>query len=247
MTRRLRRGSRACSPMGRSIASSGDPKGVQGGERKATLLAATGNNFAESIPPWWGLTRRLRRGLGLAIPRGAHTFLSVAKEKCAKESQRHSNSCGPPRCASRASVCGSPFGAVLDLSSLRSPFWEKALYYPFLKEGVRNVARSMVKLTTFTFVRARAHSFPLSKRARLFPSAAYRRSAPPQLAWGMLTPCGLKSFNVVGKFCGVDKRTGFLFTGDGGHTPPLQVGMLRCGMNVFAAQKASVSLISRWP
>ena len=39
--------------------------------------------------PLWGLTRRLRRGLGLAVPRGAHTFLSVAKEKCAKESQRH--------------------------------------------------------------------------------------------------------------------------------------------------------------
>ena len=78
--------------MGRSIASSGDPKGVQGGERKATLLAATGNNFAESSPPWWGLTRRLRRGLGLAVPRGAHTFLSVAKEKCAKESQRHGDS-----------------------------------------------------------------------------------------------------------------------------------------------------------
>ena len=39
--------------------------------------------------PGWGLTRRLRRGLGFAVPRGAHTFLSVAKEKCAKESQRH--------------------------------------------------------------------------------------------------------------------------------------------------------------
>ena len=68
---------------------------------------------------------------------------------------------------------------------------EKALYCPFLKEGVRNVARSMAKLPTLTFVRARAHSFPLSKRARLFPSAAYRRSAPPQSAAGRLTPCGL--------------------------------------------------------
>ena len=73
---------------------------------------------------------------------------------------------------------------------------EKALYCPFLKEGVRNVARSMVKLPTLTFVRARAHSFPLSKRARLFPSAAYRRSAPPQLAVGRLTPCGVGWFPV---------------------------------------------------
>ena len=63
---------------------------------------------------------------------------------------------------------------------------EKALYCPFLKEGVRNVARSIVGEITPTFVRARAHSFPLSKRARLFPSAAYRRSAPPQLALGRL-------------------------------------------------------------
>ena len=90
---------------------------------------------------------------------------------------------------------------------------EKALYCPFLKEGVRNVARSMVKLTTFTFVRARAHSFPLSKRARLFPSAAYRRSAPPQSAWGKLTPCGVGYFGVAGRFCGVDKQAGFLFCG----------------------------------
>ena len=63
---------------------------------------------------------------------------------------------------------------------------EKALYCPFLKEGVRNVARNIVGEITLTFVRARAHSFPLSKRARLFPSAAYRRSAPPQLALGRL-------------------------------------------------------------
>ena len=38
--------------MGRAIALGGDPKGVQGGERKAPLLAATGNNFAEEIPLW---------------------------------------------------------------------------------------------------------------------------------------------------------------------------------------------------
>ena len=63
---------------------------------------------------------------------------------------------------------------------------EKALYCPFLKEGVRNVARRPVSEITHTFVRARAHSFPLSKRARLFPSAAYRRSASPQLTRDIL-------------------------------------------------------------
>ena len=77
---------------------------------------------------------------------------------------------------------------------------EKALYCPFLKEGVRNVARSMVERSTWTFVRARAHSFPLSKRARLFPSAAYRRSAPPQVALGRLKgkPVGMLRRNLAG-------------------------------------------------
>ena len=75
---------------------------------------------------------------------------------------------------------------------------KKALYCPFLKEGVRNVARSMAKLPTWTFVCARAHSFPLSKRARLFPSAAYRRSASPQLAVGIHSPCRVSASVAVG-------------------------------------------------
>ena len=36
-----------------------------------------------------------------------------------------------------------------------------------------------------------ARLFPPSKWAGLFPSTAYRRSAPPQSACGILTPCGL--------------------------------------------------------
>ena len=44
-----RRGRRACSPMGRAIASVGDPTGVQGGERKAPLLAPQRENSAEEI------------------------------------------------------------------------------------------------------------------------------------------------------------------------------------------------------
>ena len=62
--------------------------------------------------PRWGLTRRPRRGLGLAVPRGVHTFLSVAKEKCAKESRRHGDSRGgPPRFALFANI-GVPGAAV---------------------------------------------------------------------------------------------------------------------------------------
>ena len=117
---------------------------------------------------------------------------------------------------------------------------EKALYCPFLKEGVRNVARSTVGLPTWTFVRARAHSFPLSKRARLFPSAAYRRSVPPQLAVGIRIPCKLGCFDTVGKFCGVDEWTDFLFPSVvGWQAYSLRVGMLRYGLEIFATQKAS--------
>ena len=87
---------------------------------------------------------------------------------------------------------------------------EKALYCPFLKEGVRNVARSIVGEITPTFVRARAHSYPLSKRARLFSSAAYRRSAPPRLAIDRLKWRCLRGFGAARMIsqCG---KTGLIF------------------------------------
>ena len=129
-----------------------------------------GNNFAARNSHWRGLTRRLRREGRACSPMGRSHFSFGGERKVCKRKP-----------AARR---------------LR----EKALYCPFLKEGVRNVARSTVGLPTFTFVRARAHSFPLSKRARLFPSAAYRRSAPPQLAWGRLTPCRVGSSNVAWVF-----------------------------------------------
>ena len=141
-------------------------EGVQGASGKPPA-GMTRDNFAVSKFPWWGLTRRLRRGRRACSPMGRSHFSFGGERKVCKRKP-----------AARR---------------LR----EKALYCPFLKEGVRNVARSMVKQPTLTFVRARAHSFPLSKRARLFPSAAYRRSAPAQSAWGILTPCGLGCFVVA--------------------------------------------------
>ena len=45
-----------------------------------------------------------------------------------------------------------------------------------------------------------ARLFPPPKWAGLFPSAAYRRSAPPQLARGRLTPCVLGCFLVAWVF-----------------------------------------------
>ena len=130
-----------------------------------------------------------------AALRGA--VLSFEAKESTKESTRHGDSRGGPRrYAPWASVCGSPSGCPRPrLAALTRR--EKALYCPFLKEGVRNVARNLVGELTHAIVRARAHSFPLSKRARLFPSAAYRRSAPPQLALGRLKWRCLGCFDVA--------------------------------------------------
>ena len=66
--------------MGHSIASDGDPKGVQGGERKATLLASIGDNFVVRNSPLAGLDApTTARTLGLPPRRGQY-FLSKRKK-----------------------------------------------------------------------------------------------------------------------------------------------------------------------
>ena len=166
-------------PKGRSIASGGEPK-VSKGRAESPLVRPQ----AHTPLPRWGMTRRLRRGLGLAVPRGAHTFLSVAKEKCAKESQRHGDS---GKKASTAHFDG----------------------------GARFVARSRVGQLTPAIVRARSSPF-----------SAVKMGGPFSLR--CLSPLCSPAVGV-------------------GQAYPLRVGMLRCGMNIFAAQKASGISNPRWP
>ena len=123
---------------------------------ESPLLATIGDNFAVSKSPLVGIDAPTPARGQGLQPYGALTLFFRWRKKSVQK---------------KASGTATP---------------GKSLYCPFLKEGVRNVARSTFGLPTFTFVRARAHSFPLSKRARLFPSAAYRRSSPPQLASGRL-------------------------------------------------------------
>ena len=183
--------------MGRSIASSGDPKGT-GGERKAPSAPAGAYSC-----PRWGLTRRLRRELGLAVPWGAHTFLSVAKEKCAKESQRHGDSRGgPPPCASRASSCGSPFGAVLVLGSLRSPAGKKASTAHF-DGGARYVARSRVGQLTHAIVRARSSPFSAVKMGGPFSLRCLSPLCSPAVGGGQAYPLRVGMTPVAWRFCSV--------------------------------------------
>ena len=153
--------------------------------------------------PGWGLTRRLRRGSRACSPMGRSHFSFGGERKVCKRKP-----------AARR---------------LR----EKALYCPFLKEGVRNVARSMVERPTWTFVHARAHSFPLSKRARLFPSAAYRRSAPQQSAWVKLTPCGVNCFLPVDCFVWQENEGLHSPAVGVGQTHPLRIGKFQCGWEIL--------------
>ena len=160
------------------------PKGVQGGERKATLLYMKRDDFAVRNSHWLGLTRRLRRGLGLAVPRGAHTFLSVAKEKCAKESQRHGDS------GKKASIA-------------------------HFDGGARYVARSGVGQLTHAIVRARSSPF-----------SAVKMGGPFSLR--CLSPLCSPAVGV-------------------GQAYPLRIGMFRCVLYNFAAQKTSGISNPRWP
>ena len=58
--------------------------------------------------------------------------------------------------------------------------------------------------------RARARLFPPSKWAGLFPSAAYRRSAPPQVARGGLNQCKLQCRGIAWMVL-QSRRTGLFF------------------------------------
>ena len=142
------------------------------GWRAEGVQGASGKPPARSAErcPCGGLTRRLRRGLGLAVPRGVHTFLSVAKEKCAKESQRHGDS------GKKASIA-------------------------HFDGGARYVARSGVDQLRPTVVRARSSPFSAAKMGGPF------------------------SLRCLSPLC-----SGAV---GGGHTYPLQVGMLRCGRKVL--------------
>ena len=185
-----------CQPSGLSAEGGNDSEfrqttsGAHGSASRADCLPRGKPHACDGIrqlcrmrTPAGGMTRRLRRGSGTYCPMGRSHFFSVAKEKCAKESQRHGDyEDGPRRCAPWASACGSPFGAVLGLGSLRSPAG-KRLLLPILTAGLA-MSRAM-ELDSFhqLLERARARLFPPSKWASLFPSAAYRRSTPPSLGW----------------------------------------------------------------
>ena len=197
-----------------------------GGRAESHPASMTRDSFAARNSHWRSLTRRLRRELGLAVPRGAHTFLSVAKEKCAKESQRHGDSRGgPPRCASRASSCGSPSGCPRPrFASLTRR--EKALYCPFWRRG--SLCRAQRSWPAYAYHRARSElAFFRRQNGRAFfpplPIAALLRRS---WRWAYLSRAGWEASKWLVGFAALVSGWGFFFQLAVGRFTP-------CGLGCF--------------
>ena len=76
----------------------------------------------------------------------------------------------------------------------------KRLLLPILAAGLAMSRAAELASLRLPSCALGARLFPPSKWAGLFPSAAYRRSAPPQSAVGILTPCEAGCFNAACKF-----------------------------------------------
>ena len=171
-----------CLPWG-FLAECG-PKGVQGGERKATLLASIDDNFAVSNSPL----------AGIDAP-------TPAREKGLQ-----------------------PYGAL-------------TLFFRWRKKSVQKKASGTATPGKSPLLPILAAGLAMSRAAELASYACYRaRSCSPFSAVKMSGPFSLRCLSppcpgAVG----------------GGHTQPLQGGMLWRSLCFFARQKASGKSNPRWP
>ena len=169
--------------------------------------------------PGWSLTRRLRRGRWGCRPDGGSTFFRSERKYQRKHAARRLQRRPTSLCAVGFGLrepngwmprinSGHPIPALRPEQSDHVPWADcpqglsstsaryahppgKRLLLPILPAGLA-MSRAMKLDSLRTGAeRARARLFPPSKWAGLFPSAAYRRSSPPQLAVGRLTPCGV--------------------------------------------------------
>ena len=129
-----------------------------------------GNNFAARNSHWRGLTRRLRREEKGLQPYGALTLFFRWRKKSVQK---------------KASGTATP---------------GKSPLLPILTAGLAMSHAAELASLRLPSCALGARLFPPSKWAGLFPSAAYRRSAPPQSAVGILTPCEAGCFNAACKF-----------------------------------------------
>ena len=131
-------------------------------------------------------------------PRGGSTFFRSERKYQRKHAARRLQRRPTSLCAVGFGL-REPFGLSSTSARCAHPPG-KRLLLPILTAGLA-MSRAMELDSLHTGAeRARARLFPPTKWAGLFPSAAYRRSAPAQSAWGRLTPCGVGCFLVAWVF-----------------------------------------------
>ena len=202
------------------------PEGVQGASGKPPACM-TIDNLAVRNSPWWGPDAPTpARGQGLQ-PYGALYCFGRRTEgdwgraespQCA----RRRNPLPPvgPDAPTPAREKGlQPYGALTLFFRWRKKSVQKKAsgtatpgkspLLPILTAGLAMSRAAQLASLRIQSCALGARLFPPSKWAGLFPSAAYRRSAPPQLAWGKLTPCRLGCFLVAWVFLQRKRPAGF--------------------------------------
>ena len=152
-----------------------------------------------------------------------------------------------PPCGSLWAAPKAPLGPRFPSGQFAALTRRKKASIAHFDGGARNIARNGVGQLSPAFGVRSCSPFPLSKWADLFPSAAYRRSAPPQLALTRLNQCELGYYIITWRTSQRRKtRFDFSFAHDTIHTQITPLGMFRRGLNFFTTQNASVSFYPRW-
>ena len=138
LTRRLRRGSRACSPMGRSIASGGDPKVSKGERREAGIQwiqppkAVSAPEFRQTTSGPHGSANRadcLPRGKPFGAPAGAYP---CPRWSLTRRLRRGSRACSP---MGRSHFSFDGERKVCKRKPAARRLREKGFYCPFCRRG----------------------------------------------------------------------------------------------------------------
>ena len=162
------------------------------GRAESPLLTSMGNNFAVSNSPLMGIDAPTPARGQGLQPYGALTLFFRWRKKSVQK---------------KASGTATP---------------GKSPLLPILTAGLAMSRAAELASLRLPLCALGARLFPPSKWAGLFPSAAYRRSAPPQSAAGRLTPCGIKWFLRLSGLAAPSMRVSASIAVGGGQAHSLQ-------------------------
>ena len=118
---------------------------------------------------------------------------------------------------------------------------EKALYCPFLKEGVRNVARNKVRQLPPALGARSCSLFSSFKKGKAFSLRCLSPLCFPAVGAGQAQPMRVGMLRrKLGGFAASISRPLFQLTAGGGLIQPALLGMLRYGWDGFAVQKTGL-------